>query len=198
MKNLLVIAAIASVMFSCNGVTDTNNDKATADMQTELLKAKHEAEIQKLRSELDVQKAKQAAIDSMQSVAIAGKATAAEKSNRVAGDSKVTQRVNDDWTPRERTSSSTDAYKPSVKTAPVAQTQKKKGLHTPAKGAIIGGAVGAATGAIVSKKKVQGAILGGAVGAGAGTVTGILIDKQKAKKEASRTSRTPDYSYANY
>lgn len=168
-------------------------------MQTELLKAKHEAEIQKLRAELDVQKAKQAAIDSMQSVAIAGNATAAGKSNRVAGDSKVTQRVSDDWTTRERTASSTDAYKPSVRTAPVAQTQtKKKGLHTPAKGAIVGGVVGAATGAIVSKKKVQGAILGGAVGAGAGTVTGILIDKQKAKKEASRTSRTPDYSYANY
>ncbi|GAB3173385.1 hypothetical protein [Telluribacter humicola] len=196
MKNLLVIAAIASVMFSCNGVTDTTNNKTTADMQTELLKAKHEAEIQKLRSELDVQKAKQSAIDSMQSVAIASNAAPAEKSSRTTSDSKVTQRVSDDWTPRERTASNTDAYKPSVKTAPVAQTQtKKKGLHTPAKGAIIGGAVGAATGAVLAKKKVQGAILGGAVGAGAGTVAGILIDKQKAKKEASRT---PDYSYASY
>lgn len=57
-----------------------------------------------------------------------------------------------------------------------AQTNHKK------KDAIIGGVAGAATGAIVSKKKGKGALIGGAAGAGAG----YLIGRQKEKKEAKK------------
>ncbi|HEV7350725.1 YMGG-like glycine zipper-containing protein [Telluribacter sp.] len=154
------------------------------------MQAKHEAEILKLKSQLNAHQAKQSAIDSMQSIAIAN-GTARPGTT---GDARSTQQVNDDWTPRERSVSSTDAYKPSVNTTPVAVKQKKKGLSTPVKGAIIGGAVGAATGAVVSKKKVKGAVIGGVVGAGAGAATGVIIDKRKERKAAS----TPDYSYASY
>jgi YMGG-like Gly-zipper len=47
------------------------------------------------------------------------------------------------------------------------------------KGAVIGAGVGAATGAIVSKKKGEGAIIGGLVGAGVGAGTGAIIDDKK-------------------
>lgn len=58
-------------------------------------------------------------------------------------------------------------------------TAKKKGWSGTAKGAVIGAGVGAATGAIVSKKKGQGAIIGGLVGAGVGAGTGAIIDGSK-------------------
>jgi hypothetical protein len=57
-----------------------------------------------------------------------------------------------------------------------AQTSSRK------KGAVIGGAVGAGTGIIVSKKKGKGAIVGGAVGAGAGYLYGRDKKKGTLKK----------------
>ena len=45
------------------------------------------------------------------------------------------------------------------------------------KDAVIGGVAGAATGAVVSKKRGKGAIIGGALGAGAGYVVGRHKDK---------------------
>lgn len=61
--------------------------------------------------------------------------------------------------------------------------KKKKGWSATAKGAVIGAGVGAATGAIVSKKKGEGAIIGGLAGAALGTGTGAVIDENKKKKE---------------
>jgi hypothetical protein len=58
-------------------------------------------------------------------------------------------------------------------------TTKKKGWSNVAKGAVIGAGVGAATGAIISKKKVQGAIIGGVAGAGVGAGTGAILDANK-------------------
>ena len=60
--------------------------------------------------------------------------------------------------------------------------ETKVGWSKKKKGAVIGGAVGAATGAIVSKKRVKGAVIGGAVGAGAG----YLYGRHKQKKDPSR------------
>jgi hypothetical protein len=54
-----------------------------------------------------------------------------------------------------------------------AQTNHKK------KDAIIGGAAGAATGAVISHKKGKGALIGGAVGAGAGYIIGRHKDRKK-------------------
>lgn len=55
---------------------------------------------------------------------------------------------------------------------------QKKWSHKK-KDAVIGGAAGAATGAIVSHKKGKGALIGGAVGAGAGYLVGRHKDKKK-------------------
>jgi uncharacterized membrane protein len=56
---------------------------------------------------------------------------------------------------------------------------KKKGWSNLAKGAVIGGVVGAGTGVAVSKNKVKGGIIGGVVGAAAGAGVGAIIDKKK-------------------
>ncbi|RTY89703.1 glycine zipper family protein [Flavobacterium sp. RSP49] len=58
-------------------------------------------------------------------------------------------------------------------------TTKNKGWSGAAKGAVIGAGVGAATGAIISKKKGQGAIIGGLAGAGVGAGTGAILDSKK-------------------
>ena len=60
--------------------------------------------------------------------------------------------------------------------------ETKTGWSKKKKGAVIGGAAGAATGAIVSKKRGKGAIIGGAVGAGAG----YLYGRHKDKKNPTR------------
>lgn len=188
MKNLIGIAVIAGMMFSCNGVTTTPDTQQNANLQAELLQAQHEAEILKLKSELNVHKAKQSAIDSMQSLAIGSNA----ERTAYTRDSRTTQRVDDSWTPRE--TSSADAYRttPTTETTPVA-VKKKKGMSTPVKGALIGAGVGAATGAIVSKKKVKGAVIGAVVGAGAGAATGVIIDKRKERK-----ANAPYYALSSF
>ncbi len=57
---------------------------------------------------------------------------------------------------------------------------RNKEIPEAAKGAVIGAAAGALTGAAVSKNdRAKGAIVGGAVGAGAGALTGAAIDKKQ-------------------
>jgi len=58
----------------------------------------------------------------------------------------------------------------------------KKGWSKTAKGAVIGGVVGAGTGAIVNKRnRAVGAVIGGVVGAGAGAVIGNQMDKKDGR-----------------
>ncbi len=58
----------------------------------------------------------------------------------------------------------------------------KKGWSKTAKGAVIGGVVGAGTGAIVDKNhRVVGAVIGGAAGAGAGAIIGNVMDKKDGR-----------------
>ncbi|MCU7548989.1 YMGG-like glycine zipper-containing protein [Chitinophagaceae bacterium LB-8] len=60
--------------------------------------------------------------------------------------------------------------------------EAKKGWSKTAKGAVIGGVVGAGTGAVINKKnRTKGAIIGGAVGAGAGAIIGRDMDKKDGR-----------------
>jgi outer membrane lipoprotein SlyB len=63
------------------------------------------------------------------------------------------------------------------------QTVKKKWSKRK-KGAVIGGVAGAATGAIISRKKGKGALIGGAVGAAGG----YLYGRHKEKKAIRRAN----------
>jgi hypothetical protein len=59
---------------------------------------------------------------------------------------------------------------------------KKTGWSKTAKGAVIGGVVGAGTGAVINKKnRAAGAVVGGVVGAGAGAVIGNEMDKKDGR-----------------
>jgi hypothetical protein len=70
-------------------------------------------------------------------------------------------------------------YSESGYVAPVTPEQKKKGMSSAAKGALIGAGAGALTGILVDKKNGRGAVIGGVVGAG----TGYAIGKSKDNKK---------------
>ncbi len=79
--------------------------------------------------------------------------------------------------------STSTASKPSTTTTNTTTTApaKKKGWSKAAKGAVIGAGVGAATGAIISKKKGKGAVIGAIIGSGAGYVIGRDKDKKSGR-----------------
>lgn len=59
---------------------------------------------------------------------------------------------------------------------------EKKGWSKTAKGAVIGGVVGAGAGAVINgKNRAAGAVIGGVVGAGAGAVIGNAMDKKDGR-----------------
>lgn len=61
-------------------------------------------------------------------------------------------------------------------------TTQKKGWSKTAKGAVIGGVVGAGTGAVINKKnRAAGAVIGGVIGAGTGAVIGNQMDKKDGR-----------------
>ena len=61
-------------------------------------------------------------------------------------------------------------------------TTAKKGWSKTAKGAVIGGVVGAGTGAVINKKnRGVGAVVGGVLGAGTGAVIGRQQDKKDGR-----------------
>jgi hypothetical protein len=63
-----------------------------------------------------------------------------------------------------------------------AEAPEKKGWSKAAKGAVIGGATGAAAGAVINKKnRAVGAVIGGVVGAGAGVIIGRDMDKKDGR-----------------
>ena len=127
------------------------------------------------KAELEILKAKQATIDSMNAVA-AEKELEAEKTVAIA---KTSTRRTPAKTVRY-SSYSESATLPTATTPPA--EQKKKGWSNKAKGAVIGGVVGAGAGAVISKeKKVQGAIIGGVVGAAAGYGVGAILDKKNGR-----------------
>jgi hypothetical protein len=126
------------------------------------------------QSNADMKKAKQASIDSMK-VAI---------EHQKVMDSMKTEMANIKEQQRVETQKEVVVVHQQAAngTATTTTTTKKKGWSATAKGAVIGAGVGAATGAIVSKKKGEGAIIGGLAGAALGTGTGAVIDS-KNKKE---------------
>jgi len=63
-----------------------------------------------------------------------------------------------------------------------AKAEEKKGWSKSAKGAVIGGVVGAGAGAVINKKNpVMGAVIGGVIGAGGGYVLGRKMDKKDGR-----------------
>lgn len=81
-----------------------------------------------------------------------------------------------------RTTNTTPTSNNGTQSTTTQTTTRKKGWSSAAKGAVIGGGVGAIGGAIISRKKpVQGAIIGGVTGAAGGYIIGKSIDKKKGR-----------------
>ena len=68
--------------------------------------------------------------------------------------------------------------------------ETKTGWSQKKKGAVIGAAVGAGTGAIVSKRKGRGALIGGAAGAGVGYAYGAHRQKKHPRTVIKRKTVT--------
>jgi hypothetical protein len=116
-------------------------------------------------NDAEVQQAKQYTIDSMKQV------TAQKEADARAAAA------------RRSSARSTTVYKSSNTPATTTTTKTDRpGWSNKAKGAVIGGVVGAATGAAVSDKKGKGAIIGGVVGAAGGYGVGAILDKKKKKQ----------------
>lgn len=159
MKRILPVLGIAAVFAACN----TNNSAA--------------------EQELAILKAKQATIDSMNLVVAEKEAIAEEKAVTYAAAASAVKRSSAARrsTSTRRTSQYASYSEPAV--IPTATpAPEKKGWSNKAKGAVIGGVVGAGAGAVISKeKKAQGAIIGGVVGAAAGYGVGAILDKKKGR-----------------
>jgi hypothetical protein len=78
--------------------------------------------------------------------------------------------------------STSSASRPVVMNSESSNTAKKKGWSKAAKGAVIGGVVGAGAGAVINKKnRAAGAVIGGVLGAGAGYGIGRGMDKRDGR-----------------
>jgi hypothetical protein len=96
---------------------------------------------------------------------------APEKQEAAASEKKKT-------TTRETTTSETTTMNSESENT----AESKKGWSNTAKGAVIGGVVGAGTGAVVNKKnRAAGAVIGGVVGAGTGAIIGNEMDKKDGR-----------------
>jgi hypothetical protein len=128
------------------------------------------------QGKMDIQKAKQAGVDSIKQ-ATADSMTAEFEKQKIIDSMQIEMAKVEEA--KIETQKEVVIVNHQAAAATTTTTTKKKGWSSTAKGAVIGAGVGAATGAIISKKKGQGAIIGGLAGAGIGAGTGAIIDGSK-------------------
>ncbi|MBA4852350.1 YMGG-like glycine zipper-containing protein [Emticicia sp. BO119] len=164
MKNVLIVASLVAATMGCNSRENTN----------EKIQAARQAAIDSVNRVVEIERMKQATIDSMN--LIQEKELALAEANKASSATKTKETViykdggyaNTGYTP--------------VSYGPTATAKKK--MNNTVKGALIGAGVGALTGVAIAKdKKGKGALIGAGVGAAAGAVTGVIVDKQKKKKQ---------------
>lgn len=156
MKKILPALGIVAVLAACN----TGNSAA--------------------EQELAILKAKQATVDSMNLVVAEKEAKADERAvSYVAAAKKSTATRSSS---ARKVSSYASYSEPAVLPTATPAPAEKKGWSNKAKGAVIGGVIGAGAGAVISKeKKVQGAVIGGILGAAGGYGVGAILDKKSGR-----------------
>lgn len=157
MKKILPALGIVAVLAACN----TGNSAA--------------------EQELAILKAKQATVDSMNLVVAEKEAKADERAVSYVAAAKKSSSTRS--SSARKVSSYASYSEPAVlPTATPAPAEQKKGWSNKAKGAVIGGVIGAGAGAVISKeKKVQGAVIGGILGAAGGYGVGAILDKKSGR-----------------
>jgi hypothetical protein len=162
MKRIFLGFAFAAVVAGCN---NNANEVATANAVRDSIRIAHEkARLDSFERADAAEKA--AAVAVAKERATASARTRSTSSSRSGGSSRAGY-----------ISSNPDV----VYTTP--QPAQKKGWSSAAKGAVIGGVAGAATGILVDKKDGRGAAIGGVVGAGTGYVIGRSKDKKTGRAQ---------------
>jgi hypothetical protein len=151
MKKIFAALAIVTAMAACNSNTN---------------------------KEAEIQQAKQYTIDSMKNAAILQEA---EARNAEASRATASRTSTKHYSSGSRKTSTYRSYsEPGTLPTASRDAHDRPGWNNKAKGAVIGGVVGAVTGAAVSKdKKGKGAVIGGVVGAAGGYGVGAILDKKK-------------------
>lgn len=165
MKRILLGFAFAAIVAGCN---NNANEVASANAVRDSIRIAHE----------------KARLDSFERADEVEKAEKAEKAALVAATAVARERSTTRTRSRSSGGSSRRASYISgnpdvVYTTP--QPAEKKGWSSAAKGAVIGGVAGAATGILVDKKDGRGAAIGGIVGAGTGYVIGRSKDRRTGR-----------------
>jgi hypothetical protein len=107
-----------------------------------------------------------------------------ETQRRSSGSTRNSYQNNSAVSSSERSDETYNSGNISSESNNTAEAPEKKGWSKTAKGAVIGGVVGAGTGAVINKKnRSKGAIIGGAVGAGAGAIIGRDQDKKDGRRQ---------------
>lgn len=164
MRKLLIICAFAATVAGCN-----SNANESAKVNYDSIRiARDQAKLDSF--ERAEQERKQQEIATAAAAAAVAQERARSRSQNYSSSSKSSYRA----------SGSAGNSNPVYTQSSTGQTQatQKKGWSSAAKGAVIGGVVGAGTGVIVDKKDGRGAAIGGVIGAG----TGYVIGRQKDKK----------------
>ncbi|WP_411272936.1 YMGG-like glycine zipper-containing protein [Daejeonella sp.] len=158
MKRILLGFAFAAIVAGCN---NNANEVASANAVRDSIRIADE----------------KAKLDSFERAEIAEKAAAVAVANeRSKAKSTSSKRSSSNTSNRAGYISDNGNV---VYTTP--QEAKKRGWSSAAKGAVIGGVVGAGTGILVDKKDGRGAAIGGVVGAGTGYVIGRSRDKRTGR-----------------
>ncbi|MEJ7778455.1 MAG: YMGG-like glycine zipper-containing protein [Daejeonella sp.] len=160
MKRTLIIFAFAAIVAGCN-----SNANENAKINQDSIRIANE----------------KAKLDSFERAEAAEKAAIIAVANDRAARAQSSQNVSS----RRTGTSSRSNYSSgtSNQTYTPAAAPQKKGWSSAAKGAVIGGVVGAGTGVIVDKKDGRGAVIGGVVGAGTGYVIGRSRDKRTGRAQ---------------
>ncbi len=161
MKRILLGFAFAATVAGCN---NNANEIASANAVRDSIRIAHEKA--RLDSFERAEEAEKAAI--VAAAAVAKERTATRTSTRTRSSGGTTRRAS-------YMASNPDV----VYTTP--QPAEKKGWSSAAKGAVIGGVAGAATGILVDKKDGRGAAIGGVLGAGTGYVIGRSKDRRTGR-----------------
>lgn len=168
MKQILSALSIAAVMTACNSNPSTNTTQAAIPVDTaglaEFRAFKQQAAMMKM---YEMQNAQVAAVTPQAPSTVT---YAPAPVRRTSSPRYVSRRSDNNYESGSISSTSGNAAK------------VKKGWSKSAKGAVIGGAAGAAAGAIINKKnRAVGAVIGGVVGAGGGYAIGRGMDKRDGR-----------------
>jgi hypothetical protein len=192
MKKFFTILSVAAVMTACNTNPGTLPVTAAPAVQPATADTAGLAKY----NEWKTQQEEEAVNESKPAVRYAVSAAPVRKARKVYH-APVSRPAAPDYTPstasNPNTSSTTGSTYPestpagnddvamSNESANTAEAEKK-GWSKKAKGAVIGGAAGAAAGAIINKKnRAVGAVIGGVIGAGGGYVIGSKMDKKDGR-----------------